>query len=148
MLFTGRAGSGKSHLAGMLTYGVTQGGFTALWYNVPELLKALRASFDDPSKPTEAEILGQCAAVDLLTLDDLGSDRGTEYAIESIYAILTTRFELEKAVVITTNLSSAEIERIYGERIKSRIFRIVPYSCIVHMPLSDYNTSKAGRLTA
>jgi DNA replication protein DnaC len=147
MLFTGRAGSGKSHLAGMLTYGVTQGGFTALWYNVPELLKALRASFDDPSKPTEAEILAQCAAVDLLTLDDLGADRGTDYAIESLFSIINARVELEKATVFTTNLTSAEIEKTYTERIRSRIFRIVPFGSVVHMPLSDYNTSRAGRLT-
>ena len=46
----------------------------------------------------------------LLILDDLGIERGTEYALEQVYNIIDTRYKSSKPLIITTNLTLDELK--------------------------------------
>ena len=59
---------------------------------------------------------------DLLILDDLGSEFSTQYTTASLFDIINSRLISGKKTVINTNLSMAELEKKYGERVVSRLF--------------------------
>ena len=49
--------------------------------------------------------LDRLTAVDLLHIDDLGAENRTDWVLEQLYSIVNARYEDERAIVVTTNLS-------------------------------------------
>ena len=58
---------------------------------------------------------------DLLILDDLGTEFSTSFVTAALYNIINTRLMGEKPTIINTNLSVAELERRYSNRMVSRL---------------------------
>ena len=52
-----------------------------------------------------ADFLANLNAYDLLILDDLGAERGTEYALEQVFAVIDARYRSRKPLIVTTNLT-------------------------------------------
>ena len=64
---------------------------------------------------------------DLIVIDDLASERDTEYMGEMVQSIIDARYRAGKPLIVTTNLTSAELKRpsdIRKERIYSRLFEM------------------------
>lgn len=63
-----------------------------------------------------------------LMIDDLGSERQTEWSQEILYTIINIAYEREKKLFIATNLSLEEFTLRYGDRIFSRLMEMCePY---------------------
>ena len=54
-------------------------------------------------------------------IDDIGTGKPTETAIEALYLIVNARYEQMLPTIYTTNLSMAEMCSVYGDRIASRL---------------------------
>lgn len=118
IIFTGGFGTGKSFYACSIANALIDRGISALVTSLPYMLNRLQSSqfkqevFDDLIKP------------DLLVVDDLGSERGTDYALEQVFILIDTRLRSGKPLIVTTNLSMNELKnpenRAYG-RIYDRI---------------------------
>jgi len=120
----GKTGCGKTHLAAatlreMVEHDTIAG--MAKFITVPNLLMEIRDSFKDRATETEKAIVTRYTNYAVLIMDDLGADRGTEWAIETLYLIIDGRDAELRPTFITTNLSLDEIEAHYGARIASRI---------------------------
>ena len=61
------------------------------------------------------------ADVDLLQVDDLGAEKTSAWVLEQLYSIINSRYEAEKAIVVTTNLERDELAAQIGERTVSRL---------------------------
>ena len=57
----------------------------------------------------------------VLVIDDLGSEKITDWAMEMFYSIINKRYEENRTTIITSNLSIEEISKKYGDRLASRI---------------------------
>ena len=68
--------------------------------------------------------LERLTAVDLLHIDDLGAENTTEWVLEQLYSIVNTRYEDERAMVVTTNLRYEELVAQLGDRTMSRLVAI------------------------
>jgi len=88
---------------------------------IPDLLLEIRASFKDGSDKTEEEIINNYSTVPFLVMDDLGSEKTTEFSITTLYIIIDRRDRELLPTVVTTNLSSQEIEEKLDARISSRL---------------------------
>lgn len=75
----------------------------------------------DQGPRTELEIIEHYAKADVLFLDDLGANRSTEYVVETLYTILSNRYDNMLPTYITSNLSLEELEDKYGNRVSRRI---------------------------
>ena len=60
--------------------------------------------------------------VELLILDDLGTELGGAFTTACLYDIINTRLVRGLPTVMSTNLSAGELADRYGERIASRLF--------------------------
>lgn len=107
--------------------------FNALFISTPVLLSKLRGSFDTgkgnpllgPSeKETEQQIIQNLTEVTYLFIDDLGSEKASEYSQSVFYSIINQRFEKDMHLTINSNLPMSRIGIQIGKRCASRINEI------------------------
>lgn len=124
-VIAGPTGTGKSHLASAILWRLldtTEYQRKCLIVSVPELISNLKQGMKDNAKDIAEkaqQAVNEAKKCDLLILDDLGSDMATNYVTDVITGIVNAR--VDKAMVVTTNLSPKEISDSYGDRIYSRI---------------------------
>jgi len=142
MALSGMTGCGKTHLSvailrEMVINDTIQKG-EARFTTVPRLLMEIRESFKEGSYESEKTIVDRYVDYPILILDDLGADRATEWAIETLYLIIDGRDSNLRPTLITTNLSVKDIEHHYGARIASRISGMR----IINIGLPDYRKKR------
>jgi len=131
MLITGDPSIGKTHLAAALTKRELQHhiiignekkpcGFSAMWVNVHYILSEIRQTFGDRKGQSELELLQKYTSFDFLVLDDLGTEKQSEWAMATICNIIDCRMNLDKTTLITTNLTLANLGEI-DTRIAARL---------------------------
>ena len=64
----------------------------------------------------------------LLIIDDLGTERNTEYSMELIYSIIDDRYVNRKPMIVTTNLSLTELNNP-TDRVHDRVFSRILNMC-------------------
>jgi DNA replication protein DnaC len=118
----GDVGTGKTTLAMIVSKAALDAGRSVAIYSLPRLLNLIRGAIE-----TEGGMVGfleRLAAVDLLHIDDLGVENTTEWVLEQLYSIVNTRYEDERAMIVTTNLRYEELIEQLGERTVSRLVAI------------------------
>lgn len=137
-----KAGNGKTHLSiamliewikskrdkiALISAQVNEGAFSntlvtpsAKFVNFASLMLEVKSSFDSKEE-TEQKVISKYCNYDILVIDDIGTEKYSEYVQAVIYTILNTRYEKMKPTIITTNLSSADMNSSYGSRILSRV---------------------------
>lgn len=88
--------------------------------SVPKLLHDIRQCYQ-ASDNSEKRIVELYSFVNYLFLDDLGVEKTSEWTIQILYLIINERYEKELPIIISSNLSLAELSFHIGERITSRI---------------------------
>jgi len=69
-------------------------------------------------------------SVELLYIDDLGSERHTDWVVEQLYALVNERYENQRSMLITSNASRdveegrRQLEEQIGSRTVSRLIEI------------------------
>ena len=102
LLLTGDRGSGKTHLAVAIAEENLRQGRQVLFAFVPTLLDHLRSTFSPNSSVGYDELFEQLNTAPLLILDDLGSEKSTQWAEEKLYQIVVHRHDSRLPTVITT----------------------------------------------
>ncbi|HEX4465732.1 MAG TPA: ATP-binding protein [Solirubrobacteraceae bacterium] len=118
----GDVGTGKTTLAMIVSMAALDAGRTVAIYSLPRLLNLVRDAID--SEGGMVAFLDRLAAVDLLHIDDLGAENTTDWVLEQLYSIVNTRYEDERAMIVTTNKNYEELIEQLGERTVSRLVAI------------------------
>jgi DNA replication protein DnaC len=142
LVLVGPVGCGKTHLAAAIANRYLALGGKPFFVNVPELLDHLRSTYAPNSTVSYDERFEDVRNAELLILDDLGTESGTEWAREKIYQIFNRRYNTEAPTVVTMN--PREYTRL-DERVLSRM-KDATLSRVVEMrEASDYRQRKARR---
>jgi len=138
-------GSGKSHLAMAAVYERLQAGNFSWFISAGGLLDRWRSWFarkDDEFDFAE-RFDRDCDAKYLVVVDDLGSERGTDWARERLTMFLDHRYGYGLPTIITTNYPPARLEGTSGGRISDRVFdRRTGRVKVVHMDCGSYRTGQ------
>jgi DNA replication protein DnaC len=124
----GDAGTGKTTLAMLVSKMALDAGSSVAIYSVPRLLSQFRRTYDAaPGEQSYLDLFERLSAVDLLHLDDLGSENRTEWVLEQLYALVNERYESQRSLLVTTNLTTAKLEEQVGVRTVSRLTEMCDY---------------------
>lgn len=104
----GNPGTGKTFLAAIIAQECLKNDKTVIFGDVPTLLEILRSSFDDKNTKI-TDLMDDLAKVDLLVLDDLGTENPTEWAVERLFSIINQRYNAEKPLIVTSNFRLKEV---------------------------------------
>lgn len=141
----GPVGCGKSALAYAIAGEVIRRGFDVEAWYIPDLYAAIKAGYDDTEGPDEFEIVDRCAQADLLVLDDLGTERVTEWSTEVVMRIVDRRYRDCKPLIVTSNVTPLEIGQVddlKAKRIASRLCEMT--DLVRRLPTLD-NRVAAGK---
>lgn len=107
LFLEGAAGTGKTGLAVSILHALRESEGLFLW--VPDLLDVMRATFGTGSERTEADILAMARSERLVVLDDLGSEKPSEWTREKLFQIIGYRHDGLLDTVITSNYGIAKL---------------------------------------
>ncbi len=118
LVLQGVTGCGKTHLAAAIANYRLKEGKPVKFEVVPDFLDHLRSTFSPESKVTYDQLFEEVKNAPLLILDDFGEQSTTPWAQEKLYQIINYRYNARLATVITTRLTTDEID----DPIASRFF--------------------------
>ena len=116
----GQTHKGKTHLALAVCQEWLRQNKPARYAYVPRLLSELREGINDGSLEYRFKVY---CTIPLLILDDLGSEKSTEWVVERLTTILNERLMKELPLVVTTNCALDALPGDDEHRIQSRLER-------------------------
>ena len=144
LYFCGGVGTGKTHLAvAVMNELIRRKRVPSLFVTVPELLDNLRETYNKPGRNLD-EWMDAVQNAEFLVLDDLGSERPTEWVRERIFVIVNHRYREALPTVFTSNIGPKDLAEQLGERTASRIIAMCDW---IALEGDDYRetTAKEGR---
>ena len=119
--FEGTVGTGKTTLAMLVSRAALDAGRSVAIYSLPRLLAEIRATFEDGAEGSYVGFLDRLALVDLLHVDDVGTEKTSAWVLEQLYAIVNARYEEQRSIVLTTNLDREALAEQINPRTVSRL---------------------------
>ena len=120
LLFSGDTGLGKTFLSACIARTVADRGCSVVYESAGHLFSKLeRAKFSgDESAREEVKKYNDC---DLLIVDDLGTEMPGQFTTSALYSLINDRLLCGKAMIISTNLNTDDLNRRYSPQIASRL---------------------------
>ncbi len=116
---------GKTFMSNCIAHELLKQGKTVLYQTAPVLLESVIDYKMNRQKDFADNIYNSVLNVDLLIIDDLGTESLNSMKLSELFTILNTRIlNLNQKItktIISTNLSIKDIFNYYEERIGSRI---------------------------
>ena len=101
LIIMGESGVGKTHLAASIANKLIENGKIVLMGRLTTLLDMIKGTFKDDTK-SENELIELYSNVDMIIIDDLGTEKISNWALEKLYTIIENRNESRLPIIITT----------------------------------------------
>lgn len=124
LLFTGNTGLGKTFLSNCIAYELLKKGNTVLYQSAGTMLDSI-IDFKFGKEENSENIYDNILNVDLLIIDDLGTENINSLKFAELFNIINSRLLNQNhhitKTLISTNLSIDNLFKTYDERIVSRL---------------------------
>jgi DNA replication protein DnaC len=133
LVFSGNPGTGKNMLSALIAREVVASGFTALHTTAAKLIRRIRATWGGGGD--EEAAVREFTRPDLLIIDEVGVQAGTETEQRLLTEVINDRYEARAPVIILSNLDVAGLEDYLGFRVMDRLCedgRVIPFTWESH----------------
>ncbi len=126
-IFSGQPGTGKNHLAAAICNELMDSKHSCMIITVTELMQKLRNCYQSGSENTEDKFIRSMISFDLLILDEIGLQRGSDAEKLALNQIVDQRISRFKPIGMLTNLpagsndGSPSMNSVLGIRVMDRM---------------------------
>lgn len=118
----GNSGTGKTHLACAVANHVMRNcGGTARFLSISDLNRLIRESKRFDATVSESEMIDTLASHDLLVIDEIGIQSGTDAESRAVFDVFNERYQRMVPTIFLSNLSLDDFQAALGMRIIDRI---------------------------
>ena len=104
LIIMGKSDTGKTHLAAAIANKLIENDKIVLMERLTNLLDRIRETYENNTK-SENELIEIYSNVDMLIIDDLGTEKISSWALEKLYTIIQNRYENGLPIIITTRFN-------------------------------------------
>lgn len=130
LIFCGRPGTGKTHLALAIGRVVSQMGLRVVYRNLANLVREVRSTWKEEGA-SESAMIKNFQMYDLLIIDEIGVQSGTDNERNILFEIVNGRYENVRPTIIISNRDVKEVAELISERSVDRITEggaIIPFN--------------------
>ena len=118
----GSPGTGKTHLAASIANHVIENfGKSVIFNSVMSAMRKVKSTYSKTSEMTELEAVESFTRPDLLILDEVGVQFGTNAEMMILFEIINVRYQNMKPTILISNLPHSELNDYIGERVVDRM---------------------------
>lgn len=121
LLFYGKSGTGKTHLAVGIAKGLIDQGGTALYMRASKIAQRIKETYGRQAEQKEREVYESFASPDLLIIDEVGRQFGTDAEKLMLFEVINSRYEALKSTIVISNLSGEALMNYLGEAAMDRL---------------------------
>lgn len=128
LILSGEVGQGKTFYACCIANELVKRNKTVAITTIPRILSKLTKFTEEGDK-----LIQKLKGVELLVLDDFGTERKTDYANEQVFTLIDERLTIGLPTIITTNIdfNNWTTDNIAEQRVKDRILELCPVKLVV-----------------
>lgn len=121
-LFIGKPGTGKTHLAAGIGLRImARQSRTVLFTTVIRAIRRVKDTWGKASNETETQAIETLVYPDLLILDEVGVQFGSDTEKMILFGVLNSRYEKRRPTLLLSNLTLDEVKAYLGERVFDRL---------------------------
>jgi len=120
MFFIGSVGTGKTHLASSIIQELYDTKRVRM-IRVIELIRILKETWQRGAESTERDVIEYFGGVDVLILDEVGIQFGSETERMFMFDIINTRYDNMLPTILISNLDINNLKEILGEQAVDRL---------------------------
>jgi DNA replication protein DnaC len=119
-IFVGPPGVGKTHGAAAICRTICEQGKPAIFGTVLSVIRFIKDTYRKGSTISESEAMETFLEPDLLILDEVGAQTGSEHEKMLMFEIINERYQECKSTILISNLNQAELTTYLGDRVMDR----------------------------
>lgn len=122
MVMCGKPGTGKNHLAIAIAKHVIREFRSSVGFTTAlRIARNFKSTWSKNSSRTEDEVIEQYTSRDLLIIDEVGVQFGSDAEKLIMFEIINTRYERMKPTILISNQTREELSAFIGERVIDRM---------------------------
>ncbi|MBN6067448.1 ATP-binding protein [Aggregatibacter actinomycetemcomitans] len=122
LVFCGKPGTGKNHLACAIANSVIeQHQAEVLLTTAMRIIRKVKSTWDKGSSMSEEDVIRMYCQKDLLIIDEVGVQFGTDAEKIILFEIINERYAQMLPTILISNLTESELSGYIGERIIDRM---------------------------
>lgn len=121
LVMCGMPGTGKTHLACAIANEIAGRGRTSMFVSAVAAVRRVKQTYSRASEETESGAIARFSVPELLIIDEVGVQFGSDTEKMILFEIINTRYEQMMPTILISNLTKDELSTFVGERVMDRM---------------------------
>lgn len=121
LVFLGKPGTGKTHLAAAIGNALLERGHSVLFVDVYNLIDSIKEAAFDQKQCSELQARRRFSEVDLLILDEVGAQLGSDWEKLTLFKVINDRYKQMLPTILISNRNREEFRAYVTAPVEDRM---------------------------